>query len=92
MLKRNLLLGAAVLMMAACAKETIPGSDSVVEKEPVSEEESLYEPGVAVVKFSDSMIQAIESDLNAGKLATKSMGLNQALDELSITSMERLFP
>ena len=50
MLKRNLLLGAAVLMMAACAKETIPGSDSVVEKEPVSEEESLYEPGVAVVK------------------------------------------
>ena len=92
MLKRNLLLGAAVLMMAACAKEAIPGHDSVVEKEPVSEEESLYEPGIAVVKFSDSMIQAIESDLNAGKLATKSMGLNQALDELSITSMERLFP
>lgn len=92
MLKRNLLLGAAVFMLAACAKEAIPGNDSLVEKEPVSEEESLYEPGIAVVKFSDSMIQAIESDLNAGKLATKSMGLNQALDELSITSMERLFP
>ena len=45
-----------------------------------------------MVQFSDEMIAKIEDDLNAGKLATRSMELNQAMDELGITSMKRLFP
>lgn len=92
MLKRNLLLGAFLVMAAACSKESAPQHEVNPENGVSADESSLYAPGIAIVRFSDGMIQEIESDLNAGKLATKSMGLNQALDELSIVSMERLFP
>ena len=81
-------------ILSSCAKE-----DPVLEPEESKEtaqetavEASPYVKGVSVVQLSDDMIDLIEGDMNEGKLATRSMGLNQALDELGIKSMYRLFP
>lgn len=81
----------AFTVLASCAKESIESGKAVVENE---QEETINSnvPGVALVQFSDEMIAKIEDDLNSGKLATRSMALNQAMDELGITSMKRLFP
>jgi len=48
--------------------------------------------GEANVKFSEEMISLIEEDLDNGKTVTRSMSLNNVLDELGIVSMERIFP
>ncbi len=92
MFRRILFFGAAALVAAACAKDIDPELKTEPKENPSEQSVSNYEPGVAVVKLSDELTQLVEEDLNEGKLATKSMGLNQALDELSITSMTRLFP
>ncbi len=84
----------AVLALAAlvsCAKEEqgqVPREDTV-EKEAI--DHSVVQ-GEAVVRFSDEMLSLIESDLGQGKIVTRSMGLNQVLDEIGISSIRRLFP
>ena len=82
-----------LLALMSCAKEET--LEAVVE-EPAAEVSSFIDqsvvPGVAQVVFSDEMIALIEEDLLQGKLATRSMALNQALDELGITSIRRAFP
>ena len=79
--------------LVSCAKENM--LEKVVD-EPATEAGSSIDrsivPGVALVEFSDEMIALIEDDLSQGKVATRSMGLNQALDELGIKSIERAFP
>lgn len=84
------LLLVAMLAAVSCAKEEI------VEYEPtvngtVDCDHSVI-PGVALVEFSDEMVALIEDDLAQGKIVTRSMGLNQALDELGIKSIRRAFP
>ena len=82
-----------LLALMSCAKEE--ALEAVVE-EPAAEVSSFIDqsvvPGVAQVVFSDEMIALIEEDLLQGKVATRSMALNQALDELGITSIRRAFP
>ncbi len=84
----------AVLALAAlvsCAKE----EQGQVPREETAEEETVDHSvvqGEAVVRFSDEMLSLIESDLGQGKVVTRSMGLNQVLDEIGISSIRRLFP
>lgn len=81
------------MAVVSCAKENM--LEKVVD-EPAAEAGSSIDcsivPGVALVEFSDEMIALIENDLLQGKVVTRSMGLNQALDELGIKSIERAFP
>lgn len=50
-----------------------------------------HEMGKIYVKFSDEMLSLIEDELTDGNLVTRSVGLNQSLESLGITSMERVF-
>lgn len=81
------------LFAVGCVKEEVKDIDVSRKStpEPVTAD-AAYEDGLVIVKFDDNMINMIEDDLNNGKLVTRSMGLNQALDELGIVSMKRLFP
>ncbi len=82
-----------LLALVSCAKEDV--LEAVVDG-PAAETGSFIDrsvvPGVALVEFSDEMIALIENDLLQGKVVTRSMGLNQALDELEIKSIKRAFP
>lgn len=90
MMTRRFMILAALIAMTSCAEKELDMKD-VAETHNDTEEEE-YLPGVAVVQFDDELTSLVEEDLGNGKLATRSMGLNQALDELGITSMRRLFP
>lgn len=87
------IIAALALLATGCAKDGI-SVDNAEEnpQETVQPEDASCEPGVMVVEFDDDMLALIESDLAAGKVVTKSMPLNSALDELGIVSMERLIP
>ena len=89
---RKLYLSLLVLAaMVSCSKEEAVDADK--EKSTTAQEvDCSIVQGEAIVKFSDDMIAMIEDDLNNGKIVTRSMGLNQALDEIGITSIRRLFP
>ena len=92
----NKFLGFSVLALLAvgCAKDDIEIPEHHVV-EPVAEEAAdsiAFVQGKMKVKFTDEMLELIGGDLASGKVATKSMGLNQALDELGIVSMKRAFP
>lgn len=92
-MKRLLLLLSVFSLIVSCSKvipdEPVLGAGE--EGASTSIDHSVLQ-GESVVRFSDDMISLIEDDLNQGKIVTKSMGLNQALDELGISSIERLFP
>ena len=93
MMNRFLLLSLAFVTAVSCAKEDV--LEEIVEEPDVATVTSIDHsvvPGVALVEFSDEMVALIESDLNQGKVVTRSMGLNQALDELGIKSITRAFP
>ena len=90
---RNFLSLLVLLASMSCAKEDV--LEKVVDEPAVEAGSSIDNsvvPGVVLVEFSDEMIALIESDLNQGKVVTRSMGLNQALDEIGIKSIERAFP
>lgn len=95
-MNRYCLILLSALAVAACAKEEPELNDSTVESESQSVEVSssglLSVSGVKVVRFSDEMLSLIGSDLDAGKVATKSMGMNSVLDELGVTSFRKVFP
>lgn len=93
-MKRLLLPLLALCLVASCEKESIDvtGSSENKEEEKVDGVDHSVVQGESIVRFSDEMISLIEDDLNQGKVATRSMGLNQALDELGISSITRLFP
>ncbi len=87
-MKRYCCAFAVLALLFSCAKEqtAIP----VKEEKEADAQEVL--PDVSIVKFSDDMVDLIESDLNAGKVITKSAQLNSMVDELGIVSMVREFP
>ena len=91
-MKRISFIIIALAILASCTKEPMTESNETARNESDIEIQGNNVPGVALVQFSDEMISLIEDDLNAGKIATRSMELNQAMDELGITSMRRLFP
>lgn len=96
-MKRNALWIVAVVAILntfSCAREEpVRPAAGETEDSPVSGvTDEGFLAGQARVLFSEEMIALIEEDLSRGKIATKSMQLNQAMDELGIKSMHRLFP
>ena len=83
----------ALLASVSCVKDEM---FEVAVDEPATEAGPSIDhsvvPGIAFVEFSDEMIALIGEDLGQGKVVTRSMGLNQAFDELGIKSIERAFP
>ena len=80
-------------LAVSCAKETTVEESKETERyETEAETDQSIVQGETIVRFSDEMVSLIEDDLNQGKIVTRSMGLNQALDEIGITSVRRLFP
>lgn len=79
----------ALTLALSCVKEQdyVPVDDETAKVEAPS-----VVPDVAIVKFSDDMVDLIEDDLDSGKVVTKSASLNSMVDELGITSMTRVFP
>jgi len=82
----------ALLLGACTAVETenpeIPASDG--ETSPKLDNGAFA--GEAIVEFDDEMIARIEEDLEQGLVETKSAPLNEAVRELGIVSLERVFP
>lgn len=76
------------VMAMSCSREVL------VEPETPSAEigESVFVPGEVVVKFTDEMIDAIESDLVSGSVRTKSSELNGITELIGVKSMRRMFP
>lgn len=90
-MKHYIIAFAFALTLAACAKEELID----VETAPADQAEvvsPIYEAGELAVLFSDEMVEALENDLAAGCLETKSSGLNQLLEPLGIKSIRRMFP
>lgn len=87
---------AAFAAITACVKEEIhePAAENTLAgtASTVPDVDGAFVPGVAYVLFDEKMTALIEEDFASGMLVSKSMELNQALDELGIESMERLFP
>lgn len=79
-------------ILFGCTEKPLEMVDSQEEAVAVPEEDASSEPGIGIVEFDDDMLALIEDDLSAGKVATRSMALNSAMDELGIVSMTRLFP
>lgn len=80
---------AVFLILQGCSKDRVESESGPQE---ISSQNGSYEDGIVIVRFSDEMLDRIESDLRIGKLVTRSAGLNSALDALGIKSMVRLFP
>ena len=82
---------ASVLFLISCVDENelqIPDTSGTSEE--LTENTCLA--GEVNVKFSDEMLSIIEGDLTDGNLVTRSVGLNQSLESLGITSFRRLYP
>lgn len=89
MRKNWIFLTLAFMTVLSCAKEE---AFETIDEKPAGTLDNSVVPGVALVEFSDEMVALIEDDLLQGKVVTRSMGLNQALDELGIKSIKRAFP
>lgn len=101
-MKRYLFISALVAFAAlafSCTKEelgpdVLSSGDTGRESGRVTGEvpvDHSVAPGTVIVRFSEETMQAIEPDLLEGKVVTRSMELNQAVDEYDIVSMERVF-
>lgn len=79
----------AVMTLAVSC--TDKGYDTV---EPADQERNhvLADTKVKLARFSEDLCSLVEKDLEAGKVITRSGELNNAVEELGIVSMERLFP
>lgn len=84
----------ASLALSACAREQLDTvqADSTDAEESSASEDAAYQSGLSYILFSDEMIDLVEADLSSGSTTTKSSGLNEALEELGVSSIERLFP
>lgn len=81
----------ALLALTACVREQLT-TEPADEQESSVTADAAYQAGLSYVLFSDEMIDLVEGDLASGGITTKSEGLNEALEELGVTSIQRLFP
>ena len=84
----------AAFAVVGCSKQELEIEETVeAQVQPQTRAgASRFQAGRMIVKFDDTMLSLVEEDLSAGKIATKSMPLNAAMDELGIVSYTRVFP
>ena len=75
----------AVMAVACTVKETEQTQAPILSSEPVVSE-SVFQ-GQAVVEFNDEWVSLLESGV-----ATKAPGMEQIMQDLGVTSLERVFP
>ena len=85
------LLPMVALLAVACAKETEVPAPVEPAAEKAVEVGDVTIPGVAEVRFEDSLLELVEQDLLDGSVKTKSPALNGVLADLGIISLERIF-
>lgn len=78
----------AVALLAGCTDNRT----ETIELDRHETNSSQSETKTKIVRFSDRMCGLVENDLAEGKIITRSVDLNNAVKELGIISMERLFP
>ena len=81
---------AAVLL--SCSREEIVPLDPDTSNDVTSEVADNYVSGEVRVYLSEELTAMIEEAAENGTIVTKSSGMNDALSELGITEMTRLFP
>lgn len=86
----------AALLMAAslvsCVRDELVQSVPEADKDSSAKVSDIFVSGEAHVYLSEDMTAMVEAATEAGTLATKSAPMNDALEELGITQMYRLFP
>lgn len=90
-MKKILLLFTALSLLFSCAKEK-DIAEGQGTPDTVVKESSAYKKGEVIIEFDDNMVELIENSPGNPRVLTKSAGLNSALDELGISTIERLFP
>jgi len=86
-----LLLGAAVL--AACSREQAAIESQEETPSQEVKESPIYIQGEANILLDDDLTAVIEEALQGGTYqATKSISFNDLVEQLGITSLERVFP
>lgn len=95
MKKALIIVTAAVMMAAACAREEI---SPVVREEnagkpvAVKADTGFYVQGRTIVKLSEELTGMVEQDLSAGRIETRSQGMNNVFADLGVVKARRLFP
>lgn len=82
---------AAVTFVSCSQDEICQPRPEVGDNQPI-EESGLYVPGEARIYLSEEMTSMLEEATKAGTMVTKSSSMNNALEELGIGRMYRLFP
>lgn len=77
----------ATFVVSCTDKSTEP-----VEPTNQSHNHDVADTKIKLAYFSEELCGLVEKDIEQGKVITKSGELNNAVDELGIVSMERLFP
>ncbi len=77
----------ATFVVSCTDKSTEP-----VEPTNQSHNHVVADTKIKLAYFSEDLCSLVEKDIEQGKVITKSGELNNAVDELGIVSMERLFP
>ena len=76
-----------LLLAVSCAKEEL-----VTVPEAVEEKSVVTMTDCSVVLFDDRTVSMLEEAAGSGKIMTRSMDVNNFIDELGVVSYERIFP
>lgn len=90
-MKKSVFLLLAAFSVAACSK-TISVEAPKPEEKQAAADTGRFVSGVSIVFLSEEMTELIEGSVAQGKVVTKSMAMNSAIDELGVKSIARLFP
>ena len=77
-------------LLVSCVNEQLD-SQPVLDTTPVVAEDAC-EKGECIVLFSEEITAQIEASQKLGLVKTKSPGIDDMLEQMGVTSMERLFP
>lgn len=80
------------VVLVSCTREDLSESVSDVDNSTSTEVSDIFVSGEAHVYLSEDMTAMIEEAAATGSLTTKSPSMNEALVELGITEMSRIFP